>query len=142
MGINSWVGVGRITKDIELRYTQSNLAVAKFTIAIDRKYKGDNAERATDYIQVVVWRQAAENVSKYCSKGSLVGITGAIQTGSYDDKDGKRVYTTEINADSVQFLDSKKQDNGMAPQFNQEQKDYDNKEVDVFDGIPENERPY
>ena len=108
MGINLWVGVGRITKDIELRYTQSNLAVAKFTIAIDRKYKGDNAERATDYIQVVVWRLAAENVSKYCSKGSLVGITGAIQTGSYDDKDGKRVYTTEINADSVQFLDSKK----------------------------------
>ena len=133
MGINTTVLVGRITKDIELRYTQSNLAVAKFTVAVDRKFKGENAERSTDYIQVVVWRQQAENVSKYCGKGSLVGITGAIQTGSYDNKDGVRVYTTEVVADSVQFLEPKKQDNGMYPEKNKDQKNYDNNEDKDFE---------
>ena len=129
MGINTWVGVGRITKDIELRYTQSNLAVAKFTVAVNRKFNKDE----TDFIQIVVWRQSAENVAKYCNKGSLVGITGAIQTGSYDNKDGVRVYTTEVIADSVQFLEPKKQDNDMYPEKNNDQKNYDNNEDKDFE---------
>jgi single-strand DNA-binding protein len=102
--INKVVLVGRITKDIELKYTQSNLPVVKFTLAVNDKYNKDE----TDFIQIVVWRKQAENVSKYCSKGSLVGVDGKIKTGSYDNKDGVRVYTTEVIADSVSFLDTKK----------------------------------
>ena len=109
--INRVVLTGRLTKDVELRYTSSNIAVAKFTLAVDRMFTGDNGERGTDYIQVVCWRKQAENVSKFCNKGSLVGIDGRIQTGSYDNKDNVRIYTTEVIADSVSFLDPKKQGN-------------------------------
>ena len=106
--INRTILTGRLTKDVELRYTSSNLAVCKFTLAVDRTFTSDNGERGCDYIQIVCWRKQAENVSKFCHKGSLVGVDGRIQTGSYDNKDGVRVYTTEVVADSVSFLDSKK----------------------------------
>lgn len=102
--INSTVLVGRLTKDLELQYTSSNIAVCKFTLAVNRKYKKDE----TDFIQCVAWKQSAENMVKYVGKGSLIGIEGHIQTGSYDNKEGVRVYTTEIVADSVQFLEPKK----------------------------------
>lgn len=125
--INRVVLTGRLTKDVELRYISSNIAVAKFTLAVDRMFTQDNGERGTDYIQVVCWRKQAENVSKFCGKGSLVGVDGRIQTGSYDDKDGKRVYTTEVIADSVSFLEKKPQDNGMYPEQDKRQRDY-NKE--------------
>ena len=100
--------IGRITRDPELRYTSSNIATTRFTLAVNRPFQGQNGEQGTDFINVVVWRKQAENVSKYVSKGSLVAVEGRIQTGSYE-KDGQRVYTTDVVADSVQFLESKAQ---------------------------------
>lgn len=100
--------IGRITRDPELRYTSSNIATTRFTLAVNRPFQGQNGEQGTDFINVVVWRKQAENVSKYVSKGSLVAVEGRIQTGSYE-RDGQRVYTTDVVADSVQFLETKAQ---------------------------------
>jgi len=105
--INRTILVGRLTKDPELRYTSSNLAVVKFTLAVNRTFTGPSGEREADFIQCVVWRKQAENLARYVKKGSLVGVEGRIQTGSYDDKDGIRKYTTEVVCDSVQFLEPK-----------------------------------
>lgn len=99
--------IGRLTRDPELRYSSSNAAIVNFTVAIDRQYTNTQGQRETDFINVVAFQKQAENIKKYVSKGSLVGIDGRIQTRNYDDKDGKRVYVTEVVADRVQFLDSK-----------------------------------
>lgn len=109
--------VGHLTKDPELRYSGNNLPVASFTVAINRTYTSQGGEREADYINVVVWRKQAENVKKYLNKGSLVGVEGRIQTRSYDNQEGKKVYVTEVVADNVQFLGSKGQrDNNLSPQ--------------------------
>lgn len=105
--INRWVGVGRLTKDPELRYTPSGVATTSFTLACNRSFKNASGEQEADFINVVVWRKQAENVANYLSKGSLSGIEGRIQTRNYEGQDGKRVYVTEIIADSVQFLEPK-----------------------------------
>lgn len=105
--INRVVLVGRLTRDPELRYTPQNIPVARFTIAVNRTFVASNGERETDFINCVVWRKPAENMAKYLSKGSLVGVEGRIQTGSYDAQDGTKRYTTEVICDSIQFLESK-----------------------------------
>lgn len=105
--LNRWVGVGRLTKDPELRYTPSGVANARFTLAINRPFNNSSGEKEADFISVVVWRKTAENSANYLKKGSLAGIEGRIQTGSYEGADGKRVYTSEVIADNVQFLDPK-----------------------------------
>ena len=105
--------IGRITRDPELRYTNSNIATARFTLAVNRPFQGQNGEQGTDFINIVVWRKQAENVKKYVSKGSLVAVEGRIQTGSYE-KDGQRIYTTDVVADSVQFLETKAQSQNRA----------------------------
>lgn len=107
--INTVTLVGRLTKDVELRQTQSGLATAKFTLAVNRPFKSQDGEQQADFIQVVVWRKQAENCAQYLRKGSLAGVTGRIQTGSYEGQDGKRVYTTDVVADNVQFLEPKQQ---------------------------------
>ena len=109
--INRTVLVGRLTKDPELKYTSSNIAFARFTMAVNRTFTGPSGEREADFIQCIVWRKQAENLARFVRKGSLVGIEGRIQTGSYDDKDGIRKYTTDVVCDSVQFLEPKGQDN-------------------------------
>ncbi len=111
--------VGHLTKDPDLRYLSDNTAVANFTIAINRTYANQSGDREADFINVVVWRKQAENVKKYLAKGSLVGVDGRIQSRSYDDKDGKKVYVTEVVADNVQFLGPKGQRDGgnnLSPQ--------------------------
>jgi len=109
--------VGHLTKDPELRYLSNNTAVATFTVAVNRTYANQNGEREADFINVVVWRKQAENVKKYLSKGSLVGIDGRIQTRNYENQEGKRVYVTEVVADNVQFLGSKNQrSNNVSPE--------------------------
>jgi single-strand DNA-binding protein len=109
--INRVILVGRLTKDPELRYTTGNISVAKFTLAVNRTFtSGANGEKEADFIQCVVWRKQAENLARFVKKGSLIGVEGRIQTGSYDDKDGIRKYTTEVVCDSVQFLEPKNQD--------------------------------
>ena len=105
--INSVTLVGRLTKDPEMRYTQSGIAVTRFTLACDRPFTGQDGKKETDFINCTVWRKQAENVAQYLKKGSLAGLQGRIQVSGYDNKDGKRVYQTEVVADSVRFLDSK-----------------------------------
>ena len=99
--------IGRLTRDPELRYTGSNVAVASFSLAVNRNYTNQAGEREADFINVVVWRKQAENVKNYLSQGSQVAIDGRIQTRSYDGEDGKKRYVTEVVADNVEFLGSK-----------------------------------
>lgn len=103
--MNSVVLIGRLTRDPEVRYTAgTQMAVATFTVAIDRPRKAD-AEKQTDFPRVIVFGKQAENCERFIGKGSLVGIHGRIQTGSYADKDGVMHYTTDVVADRVEFLD-------------------------------------
>lgn len=122
--INRVVLVGRLTKDIELRYTPNGIAVGRFTLAVNRTFSNQSGEREADFISCVVWRKQAENAANYLKKGHLAGVEGRIQTGSYE-KDGKRVYTTEIMVDSIQFLEPKKKEensgyNSPPPQYSYE----------------------
>ena len=105
--------IGRLTRDPELRYSSSNMPIVNFSIAVDRQYTNKDGQRETDFIRIVAYNKQAENIKKFVTKGSLVAVDGRIQTGSYDDKDGKKVYTTDIVADRVQFLDSRSQTSGM-----------------------------
>lgn len=105
--INNVTLVGRLTRDAELRYTGSGIPVASFSIAVDRPFSNNQGNRDTDFINIVAWRKTAETVTNFTSKGSLVGITGRIQTGSYQDRDGKTVYTTEVIAENFQMLEPK-----------------------------------
>ena len=104
--INRAVLTGRLTKDAELRTTQNGLSVATFTLAVNRQYS--KAKGDADFINGVIWRKAAENFCNFTSKGSLVGIDGRIQTRSYENKSGQKVYVTEIVVDSFSLLESKK----------------------------------
>ena len=106
--INRVVLVGRITKDPILRKTPNGTSVVSFTIACNRRIKQEGQPDA-DFINCVAWNKTADFMVQYVKKGALLGLEGRIQTRSYDDKDGKRVYITEVVADSVQFLESKKQ---------------------------------
>lgn len=108
--INITTLVGRLTKDPVLRKTGSGTSVTSFTVACDRRIKTEGQPTA-DYINCVCWNKVADNTAQYTHKGSLVGVEGRIQTRSYDDQTGKRVYITEVVANSVQFLDSKKVEN-------------------------------
>lgn len=110
--MNKAILIGRLTRDPELRYTGSNRAVCQITVAINRTFSNQNGEREADYINVVVWDKQAENVSKYLSKGRLVAVEGRIQTRSYDNNEGKKVYVTEVVASNVQFLESRSSQNG------------------------------
>lgn len=105
--MNQVVLIGRLARKPELRYTQSNIAVASTTVAVNRPRKKDKEEEA-DFINIKVWGKQAENTHKYLDKGSLVAIEGRIQTCSYEGNDGQKRYITEVIADNVQFLESKK----------------------------------
>ena len=107
--INNAVLVGRMTRDAELRYTPQNVAVATFTLAVNRTFKSQNGEREADFINCVMWRQQAENLANWAKKGSLIGVTGRIQTRSYDNQQGQRVYVTEVVAEYFQMLESRNQ---------------------------------
>lgn len=105
--INRVVLVGRLTKDPEYRVTPSGVQVATFTLAINRTYTNQQGEREADFINCVVFRRPAENVNNYLSKGSLAGVEGRLQSRSYENQEGRRVYVTEVVCDSVQFLEPK-----------------------------------
>ncbi len=105
--MNRVVLVGRLTKDPDLRYTPSGVAVANFTLAVNRTFTNQQGEREADFINCVIWKRPAENVANFLKKGSLAGVDGRVQTRSYEGQDGKRVYVTEIVAESVQFLEPK-----------------------------------
>ncbi|QNQ83781.1 single-stranded DNA-binding protein [Lactobacillus sp. PV037] len=107
--INNVTLVGRLTKDPELRTTGSGNYVAMFTLAVERNYVDQQGNRKADFINCVLWRKAAETFCNYTSKGSLVGIVGSIQTRNYDDKDGKKVFVTEVLVSEFTFLESRKE---------------------------------
>lgn len=100
--------VGRLTRDPELRHTNSGRAVCQLNLAINRTFTNQNGEREADFINVVVWDKQAENVCKYVTKGRLVSVEGRLQSRSYDDKDGKKVYVTEVVAEEAYFADTKR----------------------------------
>lgn len=100
---------GRTTKDIELKYNQNNIAITGFTLAVTRKFKNQNGEYESDFINCIAYKSTAELLNKYVKKGDLLGIEGRIQTRNYE-KDGKRVYVTEVIVDSIDFLQAKKDD--------------------------------
>ncbi|WP_203663763.1 single-stranded DNA-binding protein [Lacticaseibacillus sp. 53-4] len=104
--INNVSLTGRLTRDIDLRYTQSGTAVGTFTLAVDRQYKRDG-EPTADFINCVIWRKSAENLANFTHKGSLVGVEGHIQTRTYDNNQGQRVYVTEVVVENFALLESK-----------------------------------
>jgi len=110
--MNRVVLVGRLTKDPDLRYTPNGVPVATFTLAVNRPFSSQAGEREADFINCVVWRKPAENVANFLKKGSLAGVDGRIQTRNYEGQDGKRVYVTEVQAESVQFLEPKSSSGG------------------------------
>ena len=103
--------IGRLTKDVELNTTTNGVNVAKFSIAVNRRFKNENGESETDFFNVVAWRGLGENIHKYCKKGSKVFIAGEVQNRSWDKDDGTKAYITEIIANECEFLDNKQQDN-------------------------------
>lgn len=111
--LNRALLVGRLTRDPELRRTGSGKAVTSFNLAVERNFKSD--EQEADFINCVCWGKVAENTERYCSKGSMVSVDGRIQTRNYDNSQGQKVYVTEVIADSVQFINTRKE-NQTAPQ--------------------------
>ncbi|MBF7130920.1 single-stranded DNA-binding protein [Pediococcus pentosaceus] len=105
--INRTVLVGRLTNDPELKYTGSGVAVVTFTVAVNRQFTNSQGEREADFIRCQMWRKAAENFCNFTHKGSLVGIDGRIQTRSYDNQQGTRVFVTEVVAENFSLLESK-----------------------------------
>ena len=105
--MNSVCLVGRMTRDAELRYTPSNVAVATFSLAVKRNFKDAIGDREADFINCVIWRHQAEHLANWAKKGALIGITGRIQTRSYENQQGQRVYVTEVVAENFQMLESR-----------------------------------
>jgi single-strand DNA-binding protein len=134
--INRVVLVGRLTKDPELKYTPNGVAVATFTLAVNRLFANQQGEREADFLNIVVWRKAAENVANFLKKGSLAGVDGRIQVRTYE-QDGKRQYFTEIIADNVQFLETKKS-NGNQPPIDPPSETRINSNYTKMDGDPFN----
>lgn len=106
--LNKVILMGRLTKDPEIRVTQSQISVASFTLAVERSFKSQNEERQTDFINIVCWRSTADFVGKYFTKGQLVAVSGRLQTRSWDDNEGKKRYATDVVADEVFFAEGKR----------------------------------
>lgn len=130
--INRVVLIGRLTADPSLRYTPSGVAVATFTLAVNRQFTNNQGEKEADFINIIAWRQLAELCANYLKKGSQAGLEGRLQTRSYDNKEGKRVFVVEVVADNVQFLNGNKSEN---KQSNKSQDPFanDSRTIDVSD---------
>ena len=115
--INRVVLVGRLTRDPELKYTTNGIANLRFSVAVNRTFTSQNGERQADFINCVAWRGQAENMSKFLRKGSLIGVEGRIETGSYQAQDGSTRYTTDVIADNVQFLEPRSANNDRSGGF-------------------------
>lgn len=132
--INRVVLVGRLTRDADLRSTTNGVSVATFNMAVNRTYTNNNGERQADFLNCVIWRKAVENFTNFTHKGSLVGVEGRLQTRTYDNNEGQKVYVTEVVVDNFSLLESKKDNN----QPNEQQKPVDpfaeqGKSIDVND---------
>lgn len=124
--INNTTLVGRPTKDPELRYTGNGIAVLSLNLAVERNYTNAQGERETDFINIVAWRKTAETMAEFIAKGSLIGITGSIQTRNYQNNEGRTIYVTEVVADNFQMLepksvtDQRRNGQGQSQQNNQQ----------------------
>lgn len=139
--------VGRLTKNPELRHTNTGTAVLNFTLAVNRQFKNQDGVREADFINMVAWRKTAELINEYLSKGSQIGVDGRIQTRNYEGEDGKRVYITEVVAETIEFLDTKKNNNTQPTeeqdyQYSEKKNDTETQEEDeqtgtnLFDDLP------
>lgn len=113
--MNKWIGIGRLVRQPDVRYTQDGNALAKFTVAVDRRVKRDG-EQTADFISCTAFRKTAEFVQKYLSKGTKVLIEGRWQTGSYTNKEGQKIYTNDCMVDSIEFAESKKSNTQESPE--------------------------
>ncbi|HEM3893432.1 TPA: single-stranded DNA-binding protein [Streptococcus suis] len=128
--INNVVLIGRLTRDVELRYTPNNVAVGAFTLAVNRNFKNAAGDREADFVNCVIWNKQAENLANWTKKGHLIGITGRIQTRSYENQQGQRVYVTEVVAENFQVLEKRdnsanysSMDEQMPPNFSSQPMD-------------------
>ena len=121
--MNKVILIGRTTADPELRYTQSEKAFTRFTLAVNRDYKKENGETDADFISIVAWDQLAETVHKYVKKGHKICVEGRIQTGSYDKEDGSKGYLTDVIMSHLDFLEKKSQDDRPAPEYTEPEKE-------------------
>lgn len=134
--LNRVILIGRLTRDPELRYTPSGVAVTTFSLAVDRNYTNQQGEREADFIQIVTWRGLAENVANYLKKGRLAAVEGRIQTRNYENNEGRKVYVTEIIADNVRFLESASTGNRRDPVNNPDRNDRFDEDPFADDGSP------
>lgn len=136
--INNIVLVGRLTRDVELRYTPNNVAVASFTLASNRNFKNQSGEYDADFINCIMWQDQAERLANWTRKGMLIGITGRIQTRSYENQQGQRVYVTEVIADSFQILEKRDNSANQASMNDQVPPSFGNSQpMDISDdGLP------
>lgn len=104
--MNKWCGVGRLTKDPEIKLTSNQTKFCQFTLAVDRRFKDQNGQRQADFINCLAWRQTAEFIAKYFKKGNRIGVVGSIQTRSYDDQNGQKRFITEVVVDEAEFVES------------------------------------
>ncbi|MCY7751396.1 single-stranded DNA-binding protein [Bacillus inaquosorum] len=132
--LNRVVLVGRLTKDPDLRYTPQGTPVVTFTLAVNRTFTNQSGQRDADFINCVAWRRTAENVANFLKKGSMAGVDGRLQTRTYDNNQGQRVWITEVLAETVQFLEPKnKSQNGANPGYDQGFKGQSNNREDFAD---------
>ncbi|MEY8370147.1 single-stranded DNA-binding protein [Aerococcaceae bacterium 50-4] len=122
--MNSVQLIGRLTKDIELRYTQEGVAVGSFQLAVNRPFKNAQGEQEADFIRCQVWRKTAENLEKFTRKGVQIGIIGHIKTGSYENNEGKRVYTTDVIVEKFDLLERKEKIDGVGDVQNNSEGNY------------------
>lgn len=123
--MNKVIIIGRTTKDVELKQTTTGTSVAEFSIAVRRAFKNANGENESDFFNCIAFSKLAETISRYVKKGDQVGIDGRLQTRNYTNKEGKKVYVTEIIVENVEFLQSKKQDEQTIPHFEEIDTDSD-----------------
>lgn len=116
--INNVVLVGRITKDIDLRMSESGKAYTNFTLAVNRAFKGQDGQQQADFISCKTFNKQAENLARYCGKGSLIAVVGSIQVSNFQGKDGNTIYRTEVIANNIQFLDTRNQGQQQQPTNN------------------------
>lgn len=132
--INNVVLVGRLTKDPDLRYTANGTGVATFTLAVNRNFTNQSGNREADFINCVIWRKPAETLANYARKGTLLGVTGRIQTRNYENQQGQRVYVTEVVAENFQLLESRSESERSQDSSNQQGNASNDQSSDPFSG--------
>ncbi len=134
--MNHFTGIGRLTKDLEIKQTQQGKSVASFTLAINRSYTNQQGQREADFIQCVIWEKGAENLSRFVRKGSQIGIEGQIQTRSYENQQGGKTYVTEVVVQKFHLLDPKQdnQQGGYHQQSNNNQQYNYNGDSNMLEG--------